>query len=215
MVTRGAINNWRDFFRLLDPCGIDLWTVCERALALSYHEDPLGFASNRDALAQKLFAPEKLDLVHRFPADVVLLFEGLCRGEESQPDAMGANNKCGSIVRSNLSRFDSNLDDVQNGILNKSPCEGDLSRFDSKCPDVIHDRCGETATRFSDDGNEEDNDDGDDGNGVTYSSFRLDEAEALTKELEDEMLYKQEVLAIKQSLEEKSYQVCIDIKLFL
>lgn len=52
------MESWRHFFA---AAGVDLWIVCERALALAYLNDVEGFPANRDRLAQKLYAPEKLD----------------------------------------------------------------------------------------------------------------------------------------------------------
>eukprot|EP00249_Psilotum_nudum_P020584 c27770_g1_i2 orf=235-1008(-) len=53
------MERWKQFFQI---SGLDLWTICERALTLAYIENPNDFPMKRDKLAQKLFAPEKLDL---------------------------------------------------------------------------------------------------------------------------------------------------------
>eukprot|EP00249_Psilotum_nudum_P020586 c27770_g1_i4 orf=173-1462(-) len=53
------MERWKRYFQ---NSGLDLWTVCERALILAYIESPDDFPTKRDKLAQKLFAPEKFDL---------------------------------------------------------------------------------------------------------------------------------------------------------
>jgi hypothetical protein len=178
-----AIQNWRDFFRLLDPAGVDPWTVCERALAISYREDPVGFVSNRDALAQKLFAPEKLAPAREFPANAISLL---------------LLTSCSAI-----------------GAPGKPMKEPHASRVPRGSPDGIREKLGHSKQWLGQGEDEHDDDDEEDAeeeemdrNGFGSSSFDLDEAEALTRELEDEMLYKQEVLSIKRSLDKKcGYQV--------
>ncbi|KAI5062248.1 hypothetical protein GOP47_0022787 [Adiantum capillus-veneris] len=53
-----AMERWRVY---LEKSGFDFWTICERALTLAYLDHPEDFPLRRDKLAQKLFAPEKLD----------------------------------------------------------------------------------------------------------------------------------------------------------
>ncbi|KAH7292207.1 hypothetical protein KP509_29G056100 [Ceratopteris richardii] len=52
------MEQWRVY---LESSGVDFWTICERALALAYIDNPIDFPVRRDRLAQKLFAPEKLE----------------------------------------------------------------------------------------------------------------------------------------------------------
>ncbi|MCO5558030.1 hypothetical protein L7F22_011605 [Adiantum nelumboides] len=52
------MERWRVY---LENSGFDFWTICERALTLAYLDSPEDFPLHRDKLAQKLFAPEKLD----------------------------------------------------------------------------------------------------------------------------------------------------------
>lgn len=52
------MERWRTY---LESSGTDFWTICERALTLAYIDNPEDFPLHRDRLAQKLYAPEKLD----------------------------------------------------------------------------------------------------------------------------------------------------------
>lgn len=57
--TLASMERWRTY---LESSGTDFWTICERALTLAYIDNPEDFPLHRDRLAQKLYAPEKLDL---------------------------------------------------------------------------------------------------------------------------------------------------------
>lgn len=54
------MERWRTY---LESSGTDVWTICERAMTLAYIDNPDDFPLHRDRLAQKLYAPEKLDLI--------------------------------------------------------------------------------------------------------------------------------------------------------
>lgn len=85
------MESWRKFF---EAAGVDFWTVCERALALAYEDNPEEFPTKRDHLARKLFAPEKLDF-RVCDSDAPQLI-GDCRAAVSQDlgkDAVGRANE--------------------------------------------------------------------------------------------------------------------------
>lgn len=121
------MERWRLFF---DAAGVDLWKICELALAIAYRDDPQDFAAKRDSFAQKLFAPEKLDF-------------RLCELDAPKPigNREGANSK--SVI--------------EDGVGSVVECRHAAS--------------------------------------ATY-----DEAEALTEELEEEILSRRDVLDMKEAL---------------
>lgn len=76
------MERWRVY---LESSGFDVWTICERALTLAYMDNPEDFHLHRDKLAQKLFAPEKLDLdvsEEQAPLKTTIKVGRPARGEE-------------------------------------------------------------------------------------------------------------------------------------
>jgi hypothetical protein len=229
------MDKWRLYFdRSPDP---DLWTICERALAIAYIDRPEDFPSHRDRFAQKLYAPEKLCLAlddgssHKRPADggergrraAVREGEGgrkmAAEGGKEREKALvdGEKGKKKALVEGEKSKKKAMYEEKEDkriGLSNKIHRSSDVDEY--KDEDEDDDADDDAGVGDGHDGNEDSNDvindvedDGndDDDGGDRLRKCKYDEAEALTDEMEEEILLKRDMVKIKESLLD-SYKVC-------
>ena len=219
------MEKWRDYFDQIPEK--DLWTICERALAIAYLDHPDDFPSHRDRFAQKLYSPEKLcaameqENSRRKAVEIEKGKKMVREGEKGKKVATGTEKGKEKVLegekgskkamegdRSKRKAMYEEKEDKRSGLFTKIHGNDDAVDYvnaddDDGDDDVDVDVDNDDSNDFVDDGVDGDNDD----NGDRLRKGKYDEAEALTDEMEEEILLKCDLVEIKESLLD-SYKVC-------